>query len=290
MAQPSKFVFTREEAKSPGDNPTNIPFLIPLVRGPFSTFKVVALGFGSSGRVFVGVNVEFPGLPLHHSIHATQFVVANLALNLEKKLNYLAVSPPEAPCGHCRQFLQEIREAPEMNIILSDQNGDNVSTVSLESLLPKRLSPDSQLPKDVPRLLEPRYNRLTLSGPDFDVPDRYPDLKPAGLVAANISYAPYSKCPSGVALVDRQGSVYRGWYMESVAYNPSLGPVQAALVDYMIRGGGGDRGFTEIVGAVLVEKKDAEVRQEQTARMLLETIAPNCDFKVFHCCENPKEN
>lgn len=78
--------------------------------------------------------------------------------------------------------------------------------------------------------------------------------------------------------------------MESVAYNPSLGPVQAALVDYMVRCGGGDGGFKEIVGAVLVEKKDAEVRQEQTARMILETIAPNCDFKVFHCYEMPKGN
>ncbi|XP_010447832.1 PREDICTED: cytidine deaminase 1-like [Camelina sativa] len=290
MAQPSKFVFTREEAKSPGDNPIKISFLIPLIRKRFSTYKVVALGFGSSGRVFVGVNVEFPGLPLHHSIHAEQFVVANLALNSDNKLNYLAVSPPEAPCGHCRQFLQEIREAPKMKIILSDENGDNLSIASLESLLPRRLSPDSQLPKDVPRLLEPRYNNLTLSGPDSHVPYRYPDLKPAGLVAANRSYAPYSKCPSGVALVDRQGIVYKGWYMESVAYNPSLGPVQAALVDYMVRGGGGDRGFADIVRAVLVEKKDAEVRQEQTARMLLETIAPNCEFKVFHCCENPKEN
>ncbi|EFH45678.1 hypothetical protein ARALYDRAFT_913535 [Arabidopsis lyrata subsp. lyrata] len=289
MAQPTNFILTPNEAKSAGvSDPIHLPLLIPLVRSPFSTLKVIALGLGSSGRVFVGVNVEFPGLPLHHSIHAEQFLVANLALNSEPKLNYIAVSPPSAPCGHCRQFLQEIREAPEIKILLTDQNGDNESFVSLESLLPERLGPESLLPENVPRLLEPCYNGLILAGPD--VPYRYPDLKPAGLAAVNRSYAPYSKCPSGVALVDRQGSVYRGWYMESVAYNPSLGPVQAALVDYMVRCGGGDGGFKEIVGAVLVEKKDAEVRQEQTARMIMETIAPNCDFKVFHCYEMPKGN
>lgn len=287
MAQPSSFVFTPKEAKVAGvSDPINLPLLIPLVGVPISTSKVVvALGLGSSGVVFVGVNVEFPGLPLHHSIHAEQFLVANLALNSELKLNYLAVSHHGAPCGHCRQFLQEIREAPKIKILLTDPNGDNVSFVSLENLLPRRLSPDSLLPENVPRILEPRYNGLTLSDPD--VPYRYSNLKPVSLASANRSYAPYSKCPSGVALVDRQGNVYRGWYMESVAYNPSLGPVQEALVHYMICGGGGDGGFKEIIGEVLVEKKDAEVRQEQTARMLLETIAPNCDFKVFHCYENP---
>lgn len=73
--------------------------------------------------------------------------------------------------------------------------------------------------------------------------------------------------------------------MESAAYNPSLGPLQAALVDFVANGGGGGGGFERIVGAVLVEKKDAVVRQEDTARMLLQTIAPKCDFKVFHCYE-----
>ncbi|XP_018460487.1 cytidine deaminase 1-like [Raphanus sativus] len=72
-----------------------------------------------------------------------------------------------------------------------------------------------------------------------------------------------SRCPSGVALVDCEGRVYRGWYIESTAYNSSLGPVQAMLVDFVANGGGG--GFERIVGAVLVEKKDAVVLQEHTA-------------------------
>lgn len=107
------------------------------------------------------------------------------------------------------------------------------------------------------------------------------ELKRTALAAANRSYAPYSLCPSGVALVDCDGKVYRGWYMESAAYNPSLGPVQAALVDYIANGGGGR--YERIVGAVLVEKEDAVVRQEHTARLLIQMISPKCDFSVYHC-------
>ncbi|CAH2077572.1 unnamed protein product [Thlaspi arvense] len=271
-----------------------------LARPPISNFSVSAVGLGSSGRIFVGVNVEFPGLPLHHSIHAEQFLVTNLTLNSERHLRYFSVSA--APCGHCRQFLQEIRDAPEIRILITDPNafrdaaaedGDGDGFVRLESILPHRFGPDDLLEKDVPLLLEPHDNRLTLSDPDhlpngefcngYIDSDISSNLRGTALSAANRSYAPYSRCPSGVALVDCEGKMYRGWYMESAAYNPSLGPVQAALVDFVANGGGG--GFERIVGAVLVEKKDAVVSQELTARMLLQVISPKCDFKVFHCYE-----
>ena len=74
--------------------------------------------------------------------------------------------------------------------------------------------------------------------------------------------------------------------MESAAYNPSLGPVQAALVAYIA--GGGD-GYEEIVGAVLVEKEEAQVKQEQTARLLLNLISPKCEFRVFYCSSASKK-
>ena len=61
---------------------------------------------GASGRLFVGVNLEFPGLPLHHSVHAEQFLIANAAQAGEQVLTRLAVSA--LPCGHCRQFCSEL--------------------------------------------------------------------------------------------------------------------------------------------------------------------------------------
>jgi len=60
-----------------------LPLLIPSARKraqvPISDFQVGAVGLGASGRVYVGVNLEFRGVPLCHSVHAEQFLVANAA-------------------------------------------------------------------------------------------------------------------------------------------------------------------------------------------------------------------
>ena len=52
------------------------------------------------------------------------------------------------------------------------------------------------------------------------------------------AYSPYTRSPSAVALVTDQG-VFAGGYVESAAYNPSLPPLQAAVVEAVI-GGVGD--------------------------------------------------
>lgn len=65
-----------------------------------------AIGLASSGCIYVGVNLEFPGMPLSQSVHAEQFLMANLLLHGEARLDTLAVSA--APCGHCRQFYSEL--------------------------------------------------------------------------------------------------------------------------------------------------------------------------------------
>ena len=74
--------------------------------------------------------------------------------------------------------------------------------------------------------------------------------------------------------------------MESAAYNPSLGLVQAAVVAFIV---GGDGGFEEITVAVLVEVEGATVAQEETARMLLRVISPNCDFTAIRCVKKKNE-
>ncbi|GLT47831.1 hypothetical protein SLA2020_214930 [Shorea laevis] len=302
----SRFVIGSAEAQEMVEElgltlPQLLPALVDsaqsLARPPISKFPVGAVGLGSSGRIFIGVNLEFPGLPLHHSVHAEQFLVTNLSINAEPRLQYFAVSDP--PCGHCRQFLQELRGAPDINIlIISSQNennngnpkGDMANSKEFNPLshyLPERFGPDDLLGKDVPLLLESHDNALSFSEfANGEITGK--DLKYAALNAANMSHAPYSGCPSGVALVDVEGKVYKGSYMESAAYNPSLGPVQAAIVAYVANGGGG--GYEKIVGAVLVEKADALIKQEHTARLLLQCISPNCELKVFHCISLKKKS
>uniref|UniRef100_A0A2P2J0D5 cytidine deaminase n=1 Tax=Rhizophora mucronata TaxID=61149 RepID=A0A2P2J0D5_RHIMU len=313
MEQP-RFVIEAAESESMAKESglTVFQFLPSLVKSakalahpPISKYPVGAVALGSSGRIFFGANLEFPALPLHHSVHAEQFLITNLALNAEPNLNYMAVS--SAPCGHCRQFFQEIRNASDIKILIMDDgsknsaanngglihnNGGNDGSNEFQSfshLLPHRFGPDDLLDKDVPLVLEPHHNHLSFLSPPNGKNNVLPnglnsvcdDLKDEALDAANKSHAPYSECPSGLALMDCEGKVYSGSYIESAAYNPSLGPVQAALVAYLVRGGGGDYG--RIVAATLVEKEGAAVRQECTARLLLQEISPKCEFKVFHC-------
>lgn len=72
-----------------------------LARPPISNFRVAAIGLGASGRAYAGVNLEIPGLPLHNSVHAEQFVVANAMQHGETRIQQMLVNHP--PCGHCRQ-------------------------------------------------------------------------------------------------------------------------------------------------------------------------------------------
>lgn len=280
-----------------------VPQLLPslvksaqdLARPPISKFPVGAVGLGSDGRIFFGGNVEFPGLPLHHSIHAEQFLITNLAAHGGgPKLLNIAVSA--APCGHCRQFLQELRRVSETQIVITDQPQENPDYKPISSILPNPFGPFDLLDQETPLILEKHNNQLSLKDdssiiengntPDLSnghcelIDENEEALKTEALEAARGSHAPYSSCPSGVALMDCEGRVYKGSYMESAAYNPSMMPVQAALVAYMVAGGGG---YERIVAAVLVEKEGAAVRQEDTARLMLKYISPKCDFRVFHC-------
>lgn len=188
-------------------------------------------------------------------------------------------------------------------------DGKDTQVRPLSYFLPHRFGPDDLLSKDFPLLLEPRSNGLIalanpaiVNGEDYSnlhvdlhgaiakegiTEDKDPsllngkrsllDLKIAAFMAANVSYAPYSRCPSGISIATRKGEVYSGSYMESAAYNPGLPALQAAIVAF-ICGGGGD--YDEIETAVLVETKDAVVRHAATARLALQSLAPQASFHV----------
>ncbi|WJX26077.1 cytidine deaminase [Trifolium repens] len=302
MEEP-RFIIEASEAKSIAQStgltltqllPKIVKSAQPLARVPISKFHVAAVGVGISGRIFIGVNVEFPNLPFHHTIHAEQFLLTNLSQNKETQLQYLAVSA--APCGHCRQFLQEIRGASDIPLLIT--NSDSSDFTSLSEFLSHPFGPHDLLPKHVPLFLEPRHNDLSLLDLEASINDSIAGskgynnqssiskLKVAALEAANESHAPYSESPSGVALLDSSGNVYKGSYMESAAYNPSLGPVQAAIIGFIAGSGDGAAEYGELVEAVLVEKEDAVVKQESTARLFLSSISPHCRFNVFLCTSN----
>ncbi|CAH9066159.1 unnamed protein product [Cuscuta europaea] len=315
MEQP-KFVIEATDAESMAQSLglPSVRHLLPalvqpaqsLARPAISNFHVAAVGLGSDGRVFVGVNLEFPGLPLNQSVHAEQFLVTNLLSHRCPRLIAFAVSA--APCGHCRQFFQELRHASSLQLLITSQpeNSGDVNFKPLSQFIPNHFGPDDLLGDETPLLLDPRHNGLTLtltgeSLNGFSERDRDSNseadqqnlndgnsnnslhdatvLETAALEAANESHAPYTQCPSGTALMDCEGKVYRGSYTESAAYNPSLGPIQAALVAFVAGGGGG---YERIVAAVLVEKRDAQIKQEDSAKLMLKVVSPKCEFKVVH--------
>ncbi|XP_071908864.1 cytidine deaminase 1-like [Coffea arabica] len=316
-----KFVISASEAESVAQSlgfpsvlhllPTLVQPAQSLARPPISKFPVGAVGLGSDGRVFIGVNLEFPGLPLNQSVHAEQFLCNNLAVHGCPRLIALAVSA--APCGHCRQFFQELRDSSSLQILItSDHPNQNFSKSPLPfkplpEFLTNPFGPCDLLDKESPLLLEPHSNGLSFdtsrkhanlcngyskeseldgnfknlsNGFYGDLEESEALLRIEALEAANKSHAPYSGCPSGVALMDPEGKVYRGSYIESAAYNPSLGPVQAALAAYIAWGGGG---YERIVAAALVEREGAKVSHEDTARLLFKRVSPKCEFRVYHC-------
>ncbi|KAK1417392.1 hypothetical protein QVD17_26519 [Tagetes erecta] len=364
----AKYIFSASEAESMAKSKAiTLPQLLPslvksaqsLARPPISNFHVGAVGLSSDGRIFFGANIEFPGLPLHHSIHAEQFLITNLAAHGGgPKLVYMAVSA--APCGHCRQFLQELRGVSHTQIVITDHFQQNPDYKPISSFLPHPFGPYDLLDQQTPLILEKHNHQLTFkdaddavqdppngnlsngcsesvikslknlpldleaereshapytvlldqetSPPVLEKHDAFQDpsiltkngnlsngycelmiknkdkLKIMALEAASDSHAPYSGCPSGVALMDCEGKVYKGSYMESAAYNPSMMPVQAALVAYMVGGGGG---YERIVAAVVVEKEGACVRQEDTARLMLTHISPKSTCKNANSAPSP---
>src|SRR5581483_10857297 len=101
---------------------------------PVSGFRVGAIARGELGTLYVGVNVEFAGMPLSCSVHAEQAAASNARRHRERRIVALATSA--VPCGHCRQFLHELPRAAEIRIL---QPG--AAAASPGELLPRAFSP-----------------------------------------------------------------------------------------------------------------------------------------------------
>jgi len=99
------------------------------------------------------------------------------------------------------------------------------------------------------------------------------------LNAANCSYCPYTHCPSGVALLAKDGAIYCGGCIESCAYNPSISPLQVAVIALIIKGGDID----SITHAVLVERENnlpGFISQEVCSKAVLKGLAPKVQLQV----------
>lgn len=238
--------------------------LIPIAQSyalpPISNYKVGAAALGKSGAIYLGVNLEFAGLPLNATVHAEQFLITLARAHGETELAAIAVSA--APCGHCRQFMNEMDETGHLQILIP-----GFSAIPLSTLLPKSFGP-----KD----LGLSGNLLTAPSRSHAADERMSLIDHATRAASN-SYAPYSDSKSGIAILTLSGKVYTGSYLENAAFNPSLSPLQAALITLVA-----DMGkYEEIKEVILVEQSSAKITQEMTSREILGSIAPDTQFTVL---------
>lgn len=228
--------------------------LLPLAAAcsvtPISHFHVGAIARGISGNLYFGANMEFAGAPMQQTVHAEQSAVTHAWLRGETRLASITVN--YTPCGHCRQFMNELNSGSELIVELPGR-----AAATLGHYLP-----DSFGPRDLD------IATLLMDEVDHGVPPRGDALEQAALAAANRSHAPYSGAWSGVALETDDGAIFAGRYAENAAFNPSLPPLQGALNLLNLSG----RAFSQIRRGVLAQADDARLDQSNATAATLAAL------------------
>jgi len=246
----------KSEGKTAGEVMLGLlPAAQTLARPPISNFRVGAIVRGTGGDLYLGANLEIPGQPLSFAVHAEQAASSNAYMHGADGITAIAVTA--APCGHCRQFLEELSPGGDLNVIVRGSE-----PVRLKSLLPSAFGPGD---------LGLKHGAFPISRAEIALIDKAPDpLATAAVSAACMSYAPYTKAPSGVAIRLADGSVHRGAYIENAAFNPSLPPLQVALIAVL----NARKGLDEIEDVVLVELDRAVISQYSVFEATVRSISP----------------
>lgn len=243
-------VISADDAKRLGDDLTSLlPYAARFARPPVSNFHVGCVSRGLSGALYYGANLEFAGEALSFTVHAEQSSITNAWMSGEEGIDLIAVTA--APCGYCRQFLNELATADRLTIAMPKE------TRPLSELLPSAFGP-RDLGIDG-GLMQRAQHRLVIDAGD--------ELARAALDAANMSYAPYSKSFAGIALRTNDGMVAAGAYAENAAFNPSMSPLEVALSRLNLAGGA----FDAIAEAVLVS---VDGMHDEATRLVLRSV---CD-------------
>lgn len=235
-----------------------LPIAAEHAQPPVSNFRVGAVALGQpdsqvgAPALYLGANLEVPGLPLNASVHAEQAAVAHAWSRGERGVIAVAASAP--PCGHCRQFLCELGDPAELVVVVAGE-----PTRSLADLLPAAFGP-SQLGVDASWMQIP-----------FVDPGAESQAEPIARAIAAASFAPYTGVRAAVVLKLAGGAWVGGAAIESVAYNPSLGPMAMALSQLALREPGCSQSAIEI--AYLVES-DGPISHYESSAQILRAVAP----------------
>ncbi|MGY5453283.1 cytidine deaminase [Agarivorans sp. MS3-6] len=179
-----------------------LPLAASFSFAPKSNFHVGAIALDKQQQLFMGANYELEYGPLTGSLHAEQSAIFNALSHQADELTDLVINA--APCGYCRQFINELANAASLKVHFNQQN------FAFPELLPQSFGP----------------NDLGIKAPlarlDLATAKQAPDF-------AKASYSPYTQTQS--AMFAYHGDKLLAWscYLENVAFNPSLSPLLTLL-------------------------------------------------------------
>ncbi|OLR17687.1 cytidine deaminase [Enterobacter kobei] len=227
-----------------------LPLAAACARTPVSHFNVGAIARGVSGTWYFGGNMEFIGATMQQTVHAEQSAISHAWLRGEKSLASVTVN--YTPCGHCRQFMNELNSGLSLRINLPGRDPHTLADYL----------PDAFGPKDLD------IKTLLMDEEDHGFAVTGDALAQAAIAAANKSHAPYNQAPAGLALECRDGTLFAGRYAENAAFNPSLPPLQGALNLLSLNG----YDYPDIQRAVLAEKAEATLTQWDATAATLKAL------------------
>ena len=238
-----------------------LPIAANFSIAPISNFNVGAIAYSSStGCAYIGSNLEFNHAALCLVVHAEQSAINTAWLNGETQISHIAIT--DAPCGHCRQFINEVNLSEQIEILLPNTN------TSQSELLPHSFGP-ADLGNET-RLLdesEPQNLDLKLA------------VSPQLLKHYHASYAPYSGNKSAVEIKTLQHGNFYGRYAENVAYNPSLSPLQSALSQMALSGLSINK--VEVTEITLLETEQFK-NQSGVSEVVLNSFEGNFEIKKVY--------
>ncbi len=231
-----------------------LPFAAAYSYAPISEFYVGAIVRGLSGRLYFGANMEFFGVQLGQTVHAEQSAISHAWMKGEHGVKDITIN--FSPCGHCRQFMNELSTAKELKVQLPERDEKSLHEYLPEAFGPADLGIESGLMAEVKHQF---------------VCDDEDALIQQAVEAMNMSHAPYTNNLSGLALELANGRVFKGAYAENAAFNPSLPPLQVALIQVLLAG----ETFDNIKAAALVEHSEGKISHLADTQSTLEALNPD---------------
>lgn len=241
-----------------------LPVATRLAQPPISGFFVGAVGLEArSGDLILGGNVEFPGHDLGSTLHGEGFICVR-AFARDSAIEVLAIGEAR-PCAHCRQTISEFAWSGDLRLI--DLLGHTLTMAQLYPwpFVPADLGEPGIVPSAIP------WPTLAIADPAVPA-----DVAELLTQTGGRAHAPYSHCPAAVVLRLAGGHLVAGSTIESVSFNPTIGPLQAAIVELLADG----HATSDIRAGYLAMVDGGAVDPSDDVRSLLASIAPDASLTV----------